>query len=134
MFKRPEEFIMAILAGLWVALTYFIVHYLGAVTQTSLMITGFTLLWSIAFSPCGNVISPVPSGRCLLVLLVACWWPYLDWMSIRNLLLPGAETDTIILAKPWYATWTFKLILSVIPTLLGYLLMFQQRKKNKLSA
>ena len=134
MFKRPEEFIMAILAGLWVALTYFIVHYLGAVTQTSLMITGFTLLWSIAFFALWQRNLTRAIWPLFIGLLVACWWPYLDWMSIRNLLLPGAETDTIILAKPWYAIWTFKLILSVIPTLLGYLLMFQQRKKNKLSA
>ena len=131
MFKRPEELIMASLALLWVVLTYFIVDYFGAVSQTTLTITGFTLLWAVLFFVLWQRNLTRALWPIFLGLLVACWWPYLDWMSIRNLLLPGAESDTIIIAKPWYATWTFKFILAAIPTLLGYLWMFKQHQKRK---
>lgn len=46
MFKRPEEFIMAILTALWVAFTYFAAAYLGAPVQTTLLIALLTGLVS----------------------------------------------------------------------------------------
>ena len=37
MFKRPEELIMAVLAALWVVLTYFAASYFGAPVHTRLV-------------------------------------------------------------------------------------------------
>ena len=45
--KKPEEIIMAVLAALWVILTYFVLTYIGAHLETSLTITGLTLLWCV---------------------------------------------------------------------------------------
>ena len=50
--KKPEEIIMAVLAALWVILTYFVLTYIGAHLETSLTITGLTLLgvwWPLYF-------------------------------------------------------------------------------------
>lgn len=129
MFKRPEEFIMAILAALWVVLTYFIADYLGAPTHTTLLITALTLIWAIVFfivwqRNASRLIWPLFLG-----LLVACWWPFLDWYAVSGILVPGASGDTIVIAKPWYATWTFKIILAVIPVLLGYAVKWKLKGK-----
>ncbi len=40
---------MAILAALWVVLTYFIADYLGAPTHTALLISALTLIWALVF-------------------------------------------------------------------------------------
>ncbi len=118
--RKPEEFIIAVIGILWVILSYFIADYLGAPTQTTLLISVLSLLWVIvAFivwqRQWMDWIWPV-----FLALLVACWWPLLDWLAIKDIILPSANTDTIVIAKPWYDTWTFKIILSLIPMLLGY--------------
>ena len=49
MLSKPEEFILAILAGLWVVLTYFLAAYTGMPTHTALLITVLTLIWAIVF-------------------------------------------------------------------------------------
>ena len=78
-----------------------------------------------------NVVMFFPSGV-LLGLLLACWWPYLDWMVIRNAIPEGtASGDVIIVKRPWYATWTFKLVLSALPVIGGYLWKWQQSRKRK---
>ena len=46
MFKRPEELIMAVLAALWVVLTYFAASYFGAPVHTALLICTLTLIWA----------------------------------------------------------------------------------------
>ena len=133
MFKRPEEFIMAILAALWVVLTYFLADYLGAPTHTTLLITALSLIWAIVFfivwqRNASRLIWPLFLG-----LLVACWWPFLDWYAVSDILVPGASTDTIVIAKPWYATWTFKLIIAAIPVLLGYAVKGKMKRKLPVS-
>lgn len=120
MFKRPEELIMAVLAALWVVLTFFLVSYFGAPTQTALLISALTLIWAAVFfmlwqRHLTSWIWPVFLG-----LLVACWWPYLDWYAVRDLIAADVAGETIVVGKPWYATWTFKGILAVIPVVLGY--------------
>ncbi|KLT72182.1 membrane protein [Neisseria arctica] len=133
MFKRPEELIMAVLAALWVALTYFIADYFGAPTHTTLLISLLTLVWAVVFfilwqRNLTRLIWPIFLG-----LLAACWWPYLDWIAIRDIVVPGATTDTIVIAKPWYATWTFKSILSVVPVLIGYGIKWKLSRKAPVS-
>ncbi|MCS4533343.1 hypothetical protein [Neisseria montereyensis] len=132
MFKRPEEFIVAILAALWVVLTYLITDYFGAPTQTKLLISALTLicaavcfiLWQRHLS---RAIWPFFFG-----LLVACWWPYLDWVAVRDILVSdGNVSNTIVIAKPWYATWTFKWIIAVIPVILGYAIKWKLHNKYK---
>ena len=133
MFKRPEEFIMAILAVLWVVLTYFLADYFGAPTHTALLITALTLIWAVVFfivwqRNVSRLVWPLFLG-----LLVACWWPFLDWYAVSDILVPGASTDTIVIAKPWYATWTFKLIIAAIPALLDYALKWKMKRKLPVS-
>ena len=133
MFKRPEEFIMAILAALWVVLTYFLADYFGAPTHTVLLITALTLIWAIVFfivwqRNVSRLVWPLFLG-----LLVACWWPFLDWYAVSDILVPGASTDTIMISKPWYATWTFKLIIAAIPVLLGYAFKWKMKRKLPVS-
>ena len=118
--RKPEEFIIAVIGILWVILSYFIADYLGAPTQPPLLICVLSLLWVIvAFAVWQrhwmDWVWPVFLG-----LLVACWWPLLDWLAIKDIILPSANTDTIVIAKPWYDTWTFKIILSIVPMLIGY--------------
>lgn len=129
MFKRPEELIMAVLALLWVVLTYFLAAYFAAPTQTALLITVLTLVWAAVFFGLWqrnktNLIWPLFLG-----LLVACWWPFIDWLAIHSIVTPEAAGETIVVNKPWYDSWTAKGILSAIPTALGYLFKWKQHKK-----
>ncbi|MDO4997585.1 MAG: hypothetical protein Q4E16_02935 [Neisseria sp.] len=131
MFKRPEELIMAVLAALWVAFTYFMATYFNAPSQTALLIAALTLIWAVVFfilwqRNLTRHIYPIFLG-----LLIACWWPFLDWYAISGIVSTNALNDTIIVSKPWYATWTFKLIIALVPVLLGYAFKFKQYRKNK---
>ena len=62
--------------------------------------------------------------------LVMCWWPYLDWFAIKDIVVPASGGEAIILNRPWYASWTFKFILSLIPVVLGYTYKWKQAKKR----
>ena len=133
MFKRPEELIMLVLAVLWVILTYFLCGYFGVPAQTSLLIAALTLIWAAAsFSlwqrNYSRLIWPV-----LLGLLVACWWPFLDWYAVKDIVVPGMEHQAIIVNKPWYAGWTFKFILALIPICAGYFFKWKNSRKSKTS-
>ncbi|MBF0803439.1 MULTISPECIES: hypothetical protein [Neisseria] len=131
MFKRPEELIVAVLAALWVVLAYLAADYLGAPAQTKLLISALTLictalcfiLWQRNLS---RAVWPFFLG-----MLTACWWPYLDWMAVRDILVPGAESSAIIINKPWYAGWTFKTILAAAPVVLGYAVKWKLHSKHK---
>ena len=130
MLKRPEEFIMAILAALWVVLTYFIADYLGAPTHTALLISALTLIWALVFfilwqRNITHLIWPVFLG-----LLVACWWPFIDWFAIRGFVTPESINDTIVLNRPWYDTWTAKIIWALIPTVLGYVYKWKRSRRT----
>ncbi|MDO5687142.1 MAG: hypothetical protein Q4G42_07155 [Neisseria sp.] len=130
MFRRPEELILAVVAILWVVLTYFLGSWLGADIATIVKITLATLLWVVLLFILWQQdkirwIWPLFFG-----LLIACWWPYLDWIAKRGLVDNAAAADTIILAAPWYATWTFKLLTAALPVLLGYLWLLAQRRKQ----
>ena len=118
MFKRPEEIIVLILAVLWIVGTYFLAALFGADAYTVLKITALTLLWSAASfllwqKNLSRYIWPL-----LLGCLTACWWPYLN-QSVA----PGS--------LPWYASWTFKTILALIPITAGYLFKWKQYRQRK---
>lgn len=132
MFKRPEELIVFVLGLLWVAFTYFLTTYLGADTYTSLVITGFTLLWAVVCFVLWQRDLSRMIWPCFLGLLVACWWPLLDWFAVKDFILPGAESQAIVVAKPWYAGWTFKIILALIPVAFGYFVKFKRARQNKI--
>lgn len=130
MFKRPEELIVAILAILWVVLTYFSANYFGAPTQTSLLITALTLIWAaVCFVLWQRNLSRY-IWPCFLGLLVACWWPFLDWFAISGLVPAQSVSETIIVAKPWYATWAFKIIIALVPAAIGYFIKWKRSRKT----
>lgn len=134
MLNRPEELIMAILAGLWVVLTYFVCAYLGMPTDTRLAITLLTLIWGIVFFLLWQRGQTRRIWPIFLGLLVACWWPMFNWISYKDLIAPGNESSTVIINLPWYATWTAKFIYSFIPIIAGYAWKIKRYYNNKKSA
>ena len=58
-----------------------------------------------------------------------CWWPALDWLAIKDLLQLNAAADTIIVSRPWYATWTAKFIYAILPMLAGYVLIWKLKHR-----
>lgn len=134
MFDRPEEILMAVLAALWIVVTYVLVSFFGASAKYIWMITGLTAVWSLVSFLLwqGNrthLLWPV-----LLGLLVACWWPYLDWLVVRGVAPAAAagNTDIIVLQKPWYASWPFKLILAALPVIGGYAWKIHATRQRRL--
>lgn len=129
MFKRPEELILATLTALWVVLTYLIANYFGAPMQTKLLISALTLICSVVCFVLWQRNLSRNIWPFFLGLLTACWWPYLDWVAVRDILVSGGtiSADTIVIAKPWYATWTFKWIIALAPVLLGYAVKWKLR-------
>ncbi|MCP1660222.1 hypothetical protein [Neisseria perflava] len=133
MFKRPEELIVLILAVLWIVLTYFLAAYTGAAAYTVLLISVLTAVWAVVCfflwqRGLSRLIWPLFLGA-----LVACWWPWLDWYAVKDFIAPGAESQAIVVAKPWYAGWTFKIILAAIPVALGYAFKWKRARQTKIS-
>lgn len=124
--KRPEEAIMAVIAALWVVLTYFCAVYLGAPAQTALLITALTLLVMIPLFLLWQRNRAGWLWPLFLGCLVACWWPFLDWWAVKDVVMPAG--GTIVLQRPWYASWTFKMILSLLPVAAGYVWIWRRRK------
>lgn len=131
--QRPEEVIMAAIGALWVVLTYLCADYLGAPTHTTLLIAALTLiiilpaflLWQ------RNRIKWI--WPLFLGLLACAWWPFLDWLAVKDIIVPD-NGNTLIIQRPWYADWWFKSLLALIPTFIGYALMWRQHKKRKTAA
>lgn len=128
MFNKPEEIIMAILGITWIIATYFLAGYAtNASLKYMLIITLLTTLWSVIsfFLWKTNHFSwlwPI-----LLGALAACWWPWFDWFALRN--IPNIS-GVYVLQKPWYASWTFKLLISSIFMILGYLFKWHRYRKQ----
>lgn len=126
MLNKPEEFIMAILFVIWVGLTYYAAAYAtGASVKYVLLITIWTALWSVVSfllwrAGKVGVLYPVLAGA-----LVACWTPWLDWFAVRGVV----GNDMLVINKPWYASWFFKMLLVLVPTVGGYI--YQWRKAQK---
>lgn len=111
---------MAILAGLWVVLTYFICAYADMPTDTNLVITLFTLIWGIVFFLMWQRNQTRRIWPVFLGLLVACWWPSLNWIAYKDIVIPNNNVSTVIIHLPWYASWTAKFIYALIPVIAGY--------------
>lgn len=130
MFRQPEELILATIAVVWVVMTYFIGTWLGADLATTLKITLATLLWVVLLFILWQQDKIRWIWPLFLGLLTACWWPYLDWIVKRGLVDSAEAANTIILAAPWYASWTFKLLIAILPVLVGYLWLFSHRRNK----
>lgn len=129
MLSKPEEIILAALGFIWVVATFFLCRRLGMDWIYCLQIAGATLLWVIVLFVLWQhdktrLIWPVFTG-----LLVVCWWPVLDWIALPQI-TPVSGNDFIILQRPWYASWTFKTLLALIPVLLGYGWLLTRRGKK----
>ena len=118
----------------WVVLTYFIAAFLGADTYTIFLITGLTLVWAGVCFRLWQINLSRNIWPLFLGSLVMCWWPYLDWYAIKDIVVPASGGEAIIVTKPWYASWTFKFILSMIPVALGYSFKWKQAKKRHSAA
>ena len=130
MMNKPEEVIMACLAALWVVITYVLIRFTGAQWSYVLMVTGFTAVWAfVAFVlwQAGRIEKIYPL---LIGALVAFWWPLLDWFSVRGV-VATPTSEVVMLVKPWYASWWFKLVLAVAPVVLGYVRMWRKMQKPK---
>lgn len=129
MLRKPEELILAALGLIWVASTFFLCRRLGMDFVYCLQIAGATLLWVIVLFVLWQrgktrLIWPLFCG-----LLVACWWPVLDWIALPQL-TPVTGSDLIILQRPWYASWTFKILLALAAVSAGYAWLFVRRGKK----
>lgn len=130
MMNKPEEVIMACLAVLWVVISYVLVRFTGAQWSTVLLVSGLTAIWSLAVFllwQAGRVGKIYPL---LIGALVACWWPWLDWFAVRDVQV-APQSDVLVVVKPWYASWWFKMSLSMLPVLIGYVRMWRKSQKPK---
>lgn len=133
MWNKPEELIMAVLGMLWTVATYFLASYATSGSlKYVLWITGLTALWAVVSFVFWKKDRWMLVWPVLLGLWVACWWPWLDWFALRDL-MPTANDALVVVQKPWYASWTFKGILAIVPVILGYALKFQQHRKRQLT-
>lgn len=133
MFKRPEEIIVFILALLWVGLSYYLAAFLGADAYTVIKITVFTLIWAAV---CFRLWQRNLSSNIwplMLGFLTACWWPYLDWLAVKDIIAPDTQNQTIVITRPWYAGWLFKSLTALVPVCAGYAFKWRQNRKRKLS-
>ena len=120
---KPEEAVMAVLAALFVVLTYAAASCFGARRETALLVAALTL---IVLLPAFLLWQRNRAARlwpCLLSALAACWWPFLDGVA-------GPE-DLPADALPWYATWTFKLVFALLPAAAGYGWMLYRRRSGR---
>ena len=129
MFKRPEELILAVIAVIWLIITFFIGRYVGMDSAGIIKTVAATALWSFVLFILWqkdrlNFIWPWFVG-----LLIACWWPYLDWLAKKDM---PAETigDALIISAPWYATRKFKLILAFVPVVAAYIFMWKKHRQS----
>ncbi len=128
MLNKPEEFIMSILAGIWVVLTFIICRYLRLPTDTGLLITALTLIWALVFFLVWQRGNSRQIWPIFLGLLVMCWWRAIYWSASFNIL----NADNIVQNNiSWYGTWPALIIYALIPVIAGYLFKWFRYKKQK---
>ena len=132
MFRQPEEWLMAVLAVIWVGIHYFLAGWATAASaKYTLMITFFhALLALLAFLlwQRDKVQHILPL---LLGLWVLCWTPWLDWFMLRDI-VPAADGSVLLPPRPWYALWWFKLLLVLVPVVGGYAWQWKRARKRKM--
>ncbi|WP_245636583.1 hypothetical protein [Eikenella longinqua] len=133
MLKRPEEVMVAVLAAVFVVLTYAAASYFGALGQTALLVAALTLIVLLPAFLLWQRNRAAWLWPCLLGLLAACWWPYFDARGAQSLPVGLLQQDAAAAAEalPWYAGWTFKLLLAALPVAVGYGWMLYRRYGKK---
>lgn len=128
MFNKPEEFIMAILAGLWVVLTFIICRYINLPTDTGLLTTTLTLLWVLVFFIFWQRNLTQTIWPLFLGLLVVCWWRAIYWLASQVILTNGNNVHTNI---SWYGSWPTLILYALVPVIIGYLIKWQRRRQQQ---
>ena len=54
-----------------------------------------------------------------------------DRMLVGKFVEPGAVADTIVINKPWFASWTFKIILALVPTVAAYAVKYKHYRNHR---
>lgn len=127
--KRPEEIMMAVLLAVYAVLTYMAAAYLlEARTETALLVALLTLVVLLPAFLLWQRNRAAWLWPCLLGLLAACWWPYFDGLAVKDTAVPLTGLhDAATVDLPWYATWTFKLLLAAMPIAGGYACLLYRR-------
>lgn len=128
MLKKPEEFIMAILAGLWVVLTFILCRYINMPTDTGLLTTALTLLWAVVFFLLWQRNLTRNIWPLFIGILVMCWWRAIYWSASQIILSGDNHARTEI---SWYGSWPALIIYALIPVIIGYLLKWYCHKNRK---
>ncbi|KDN13178.1 MAG: hypothetical protein J6578_05305 [Snodgrassella sp.] len=128
MLNKPEEFIMAVLAGIWVAITFIICRYLQLPTDTGLLVTTLTLIWALVFFLLWQRGRTSNIWPVFLGLLVMCWWRAIYYSSTEIILNNDNSTSTLV---HWYGSWTALIIYALIPLIAGYGFKWWQHKRRK---
>ena len=128
MLNKPEEFIMAVLAGIWVVITFIICRYLHLPTDTGLLVTTLTLIWALVFFLLWQRGRTCKIWPVFLGLLVMCWWRAICYSSTEIILNNDNSTSTLV---HWYGSWTALIIYALIPVIAGYGFKWWQHKRRK---
>lgn len=128
MLNKPEEFIMAVLAGIWVAITFIICRYLQLPTDTGLLVTTLTLIWALVFFLLWQRGRTSNIWPVFLGLLVMCWWRAIYYSSTEIILNNDNSTSTLV---HLYGSWTALIIYALIPLIAGYGFKWWQHKRRK---
>ncbi|MGE9549195.1 hypothetical protein [Snodgrassella alvi] len=128
MLNKPEEFIMAILAGIWVVITFIICRYLQLPTDTGLLVTTLTLVWALVFFLLWQRARTRNIWPLFLGLLVMCWWRAIHHGSSEIMLNSDGSTTKLV---HWYGSWTALIIYALIPVIAGYAFKWWQHKRQR---
>lgn len=119
---------MAVLAGIWVAITFIICRYLQLPTDTGLLVTTLTLIWALVFFLLWQRGRTSNIWPVFLGLLVMCWWRAIYYSSTEIILNNDNSTSTLV---HWYGSWTALIIYALIPLIAGYGFKWWQHKRRK---
>lgn len=124
MFDQPEEWIVAFLGVLWLIITFFAAQYLVGennvfvfriVALSALFVVLGFLTWHHHFW--------LKTYPLFFGFLVFSWLPLLDSYASQA----SSNQST------WYASWSVKLILTLLPIALGYALKYRRQKQRRLA-
>ncbi|PIT53377.1 hypothetical protein [Snodgrassella alvi] len=127
MLNKPEEFIMAVLAGIWVAITFIICRYLQLPTDTGLLVTTLTLVWALVFFLLWQRGRTRNIWPLFLGLLVMCWWRAIYHCSAEVIFNSDSSITKLV---HWYGSWPALIIYALIPVIGGYAFKWWQYKRH----
>ncbi len=125
MFNKPEEIIMAVLALLWVAASWFLAALFAMPAHYVILITALNAVWIAAVFRLWQTERIYPLLPVAAALFTACWWPCLDGWAENSSYL---HTDGTV----WYATWTFKFTTAALVLIVGYIWKWRRYRKLKM--